>query len=161
MKPAYKLFQASFKFFELLSVYHAFLGNWRMKWCRIQVPGSSCLETWVLYFSNKRIDLLLKLFSRITLFILDPHQGKGVPSFLLSSDQAYVELRVGVKRHACFAYVAKSKTRSKKKQVMQSDQECASLRYFILGGWCMNSFSWTISLLYFSSFILLFFYMLF
>ena len=46
-----------------------------------------------------------------------------LPSFLLSSNQAYVELRIGVKRYACFAYVAKSKTRSKKKQVINLDQD--------------------------------------
>ena len=34
-----------------------------------------------------------------------------------------MELRVGVKRHACFAYVAKSKARSKKKQVINLDQD--------------------------------------
>ena len=46
-----------------------------------------------------------------------------LPSFLLSFNQAYVELRIGVKRHACFACVAKSKTRSKKKQVINPDQD--------------------------------------
>ena len=49
--------------------------------------------------------------------------AKSLPSFLLSFNQAYVELRVGVDRHACFAYVAKSKTRSKKKQVINLDQD--------------------------------------
>ena len=49
--------------------------------------------------------------------------AKSLPSFLLSFNQAYVKLRVGVKRHACFAYVAKSKTRSKKKQVINLDQD--------------------------------------
>ena len=44
-------------------------------------------------------------------------------SFLLRSDQAYVELRVGAKRHVCFAYIAKSKTRSKQERVIQSDQD--------------------------------------
>ena len=34
-----------------------------------------------------------------------------------------MELRVGVERHAFFAYVAKSKTRSKKKQVINLDQD--------------------------------------
>ena len=34
-----------------------------------------------------------------------------------------MELRVGVNRHACFAYVAKSKARSKKKQVINLDQD--------------------------------------
>ena len=34
-----------------------------------------------------------------------------------------MELRVGVKRHACFAYVAESKTRSKKKQLTNLDQD--------------------------------------
>ena len=44
-------------------------------------------------------------------------------SFLLSSNQAYVELMVGEKRHVCFDYIVKSKTRSKQKRVIQSDQE--------------------------------------
>ena len=56
-----------------------------------------------------------------------------------------VTLRVRVKRHACFAYVAKSKTRSKKKQVINLDQDvqvCGDINiFFFLGGWCMNSFS--------------------
>jgi len=34
-----------------------------------------------------------------------------------------VDLKVGVKRHAWFAYVAKSKARSKKKQVINLDQD--------------------------------------
>ena len=34
-----------------------------------------------------------------------------------------MELRIGVKRHACFACVAESKTRSKKKQVINLDQD--------------------------------------
>ena len=46
-----------------------------------------------------------------------------LPSFLLSFNQAYVELRIGVKRHACFACVAKSKSRSKKKRVINLDQD--------------------------------------
>ena len=36
-------------------------------------------------------------------------------SFLLPSNQAYVECRVGIKRHVCFAYIVKSKTRSRQK----------------------------------------------
>ena len=44
-------------------------------------------------------------------------------SFLLSSNQAYVELKVGVKRHVCFTYIVRSKTRSKHKRVIQSDQD--------------------------------------
>ena len=67
-----------------------------------------------------------------------------LPSFLLSFNQAYVELLIGVKRHACFAYVAKSKARSKKKQVINLDQDvqvCGDIHSFFFGGWCMNSFS--------------------
>ena len=68
-----------------------------------------------------------------------------LPSFLLSFNQAYVELRIGVERHACFAYVAKSKSRSKKKQVINLDQDvqvCGDINiFFFLGGRCMNSFS--------------------
>ena len=66
-----------------------------------------------------------------------------MPYFLLSFNQAYVELRVRVKRHACFAYVAKSKIRSKKKQVINLDQDvqvCGAINIFFCG-WCMNSFS--------------------
>ena len=48
-----------------------------------------------------------------------------------------MELRVGVDRHACFAYVAKSKTRSKKKQVINLDQDvqvCGDINIFFVGG---------------------------
>ena len=34
-----------------------------------------------------------------------------------------MELRVGVKRHVCFAYIAKSKSRSKKKLVINLDHD--------------------------------------
>ena len=46
-----------------------------------------------------------------------------------------MELRVGVKRHACFAYVAKSETRSKQKRVIQSDQDVQV---------CANCFWWRV-----------------
>ena len=56
-----------------------------------------------------------------------------------------MELRIGVERLAFFAYVAKSKSRSKKKQVINLDQDvqvCGDINiFFFLGGWCMNSFS--------------------
>ena len=61
--------------------------------------------------------------------------AKLLPSFLLSFNQAYVERRVGVKRHTCFAYVAKSKTRSKKKQVINLEQDvqvCGAINIFFL-----------------------------
>ena len=90
------------------------------------------------------------MFSWITHFVSDPHQSKNVAFFsLLSSNQAYVELRAGVKRHVCFAYIVKSKTRSKQKRVIQSDQNvqvCENI--FFCGGW-MNSFAWSFFLLYF------------
>ena len=60
--------------------------------------------------------------------------AKSLLSFLLSFNQAYVELRVGVKRHACFAYVAKSKTISKQKRVMQSDQDVQVCGFFLAEG---------------------------
>ena len=64
--------------------------------------------------------------------------AKSLPSFLLSFNQAYVELRKGVKRHACFACVAESKTRSKKKRVINLDQDvqvCGDINvYFFLDG---------------------------
>ena len=43
-----------------------------------------------------------------------------------------MELRVGVERHACFASVAKSKTRSKQKLVIQSDQDVQVCGIFFL-----------------------------
>ena len=46
-----------------------------------------------------------------------------------------MELRVGVKRHVCFAYIVKSKIGSKQKRVIQSDQDvhvCVS--FFMEGG---------------------------
>ena len=53
-----------------------------------------------------------------------------LPSFLLSFKQAYVELRIRVKRHACFACVVESKTRSKKKQVINLDQDVVCGYFF-------------------------------
>ena len=50
-----------------------------------------------------------------------------------------MELKVGVERHACFASVAKSKTRSKQKRVIQSDQDvqvCGNICFFLL--WRMD-----------------------
>ena len=65
---------------------------------------------------------------------------KLLPYFLLSSNQVYVELKVGVKRHAFFTYVAKSKTRSKKEHVINLDQDVQVCGFFFfLGGWCMNT----------------------
>jgi hypothetical protein len=64
-----------------------------------------------------------------------PVAAPDIPCILMPCDQAYVELWVGVKSHACFSHVAKSKTRSKKKQVMQFDQEYASVWFS-----CTNSF---------------------
>ena len=67
-----------------------------------------------------------------------------LPSFLLLFNQAYVELRIAVERHACFACVAKSKSRSKKKRVINLDQDvqvCGDIFFFFLGEGCMNSFS--------------------
>jgi hypothetical protein len=65
------------------------------------------------------------------------HQGKVLPSFSPTANQAYVELRVGMKRHTCFSYIAKSKVRSEKKQVMQSDQDVQVCGNFV--DFCMNS----------------------
>ena len=45
-----------------------------------------------------------------------------------------MELRVGVERHACFASVAKSKTRSKQKRVIQSDQDVQVCGFFLVEG---------------------------
>ena len=59
----------------------------------------------------------------ITLFVLYPHQGKDVVVLLLPSTQAYVGLRVGVESHVCLACIAKSKTRSEQKRVIQSNQD--------------------------------------
>ena len=76
--------------------------------------------------------MLLKLTSQITLFVSDPHQGKVLALFSPIIDVAYVELRVGVERHACFASVAKSKIRSKQKRVIQSDQDVQVCGFFLL-----------------------------
>jgi hypothetical protein len=43
--------------------------------------------------------------------------------FSANVNYAYVELGVGMKRHTCFSYVAKSKAGFEKKQLMQSDQD--------------------------------------
>ena len=67
-----------------------------------------------------------------------------LPSFLLPSNQAYVELRVGVKSHVCFAYVVKSKTRSKQKRVIQPDQEVLVCGIFFW--WIVDELHWMIYL---------------
>ena len=64
-------------------------------------------------------------------------KAKLLPSFLLPSNQAYVELRVGAKRHVCFSYIVKSKIKSEQKRVIQSDQEVQVCGYF----WWMKE--WT------------------
>jgi len=75
----------------------------------------------------------------------NPYQGNAMPSFSPTSNKAYVEFRVGIKRHACFSYVAKSKAESKKKQVMQSDQEvqvCGNFWWMEDKLLCMNQLSY-------------------
>ena len=45
-----------------------------------------------------------------------------------------MELRVGAKRHVCFAYIVMSKTGSKQKRVIQSDQDvkvCGNICFFV------------------------------
>ena len=63
-----------------------------------------------------------------------------------------MELRVGAKRHVCFSYVVKSKTRSKQKRVIQPDQEVQVCGIFLVdSGWTplddvslsLYFFSWT------------------
>jgi hypothetical protein len=61
-----------------------------------------------------------------------------MPSYSPTSNQAYVELRVGIKMHTCFSHVAKSKARSRKKQVMQSDQDVQVCGNFV--DFCINSY---------------------
>jgi hypothetical protein len=78
------------------------------------------------------------------------HQGKVMPSFLPTANQASVELKVGMKRHTCFSYIAKSKAGSEKKQVMQSYQDVQVCGNFV--DFCMNS-----SLFFFVRLSLIFF----
>ena len=86
-----------------------------MEQYRIQVPRSSYLETWVFIFEKER-KFCSSNYSLESLFLFQIlTKVKLLPSFLISSNQAYVELRVGVKRHVCFAYIVKPKTRSKQK----------------------------------------------
>ena len=54
-----------------------------------------------------------------------------------------MELRVGVKRHVCFAYIVKSKTRSKQKRVIQSDQDVQVCGNF---WWRVDELLWMIHL---------------
>ena len=114
------------------------VGNWRMERCKIQVPSSSCLETWVFifYFFEKKELSCSSNYSLESLFLFwILTKAKLLPSFLLSSNLAYVELRAGVERHVCFAYIVKSKTRSKQKRVIQSDQDVQVCGNVFFGGW--------------------------
>ena len=114
---------------------------------RIQVPRSSYLENFGFYFFEKERKSCSSNYSLESLFLFQIlTKAMLLPSFLLSFNHAYVELRKGVKRHACFACFAESKTRSKKKQVINLDQDVQVYVYiyiyiFFLGGWCLNSFS--------------------
>ena len=90
---------------------------------------------------------------------------KLLPSFLLPSNHAYVELRVGVKRHVCFAYVVKSKTSSKQKRVIQPDQDVQVCGIFLVdSGWTplddlslsLYIISWTWAIYIFFSFLFFF-----
>ena len=83
-------------------------------------------------FENKSIVLLLKLFSRIIFLFQILNKAKSLPSFLLPSNQVYVELRIGIKRHVCFTYIVKLKTKFKEKQVIQSDQEVQVCGIFLV-----------------------------
>ena len=90
---------------------------------RIQVPRSSCLETRVFIFEKERKSCSSN-YSLESIFLFQIlTKAMLLPSFLLLFNQAYVELRIGVERHACFACVAKSKSRSKKKRVINLDQD--------------------------------------
>ena len=104
---------------------------------RIQVPRSSCLETWVFIFLKKKESLAPQIILSNHSFCFRSTKAMLLPSFHLSFNQAYVELRIGVERHACFAYVAKSKTISKKKQDINLDQDvqvCGYIFFFWVGG---------------------------
>ena len=83
-------------------------------------------------FENKSIVLLLKLFSRIIFLFQILNKAKSLPSFLLPSNQVYVELRIGIKRHVCFTYIVKSKARSMQKRVIQPDQEVPMCEIFLV-----------------------------
>ena len=58
--------------------------------------------------------------------------------FFLPSNQAYVELRVGIKWHVCFAYVIESKTKSKQKRVIQPDQKVQVCGIYIFFLWIVD-----------------------
>ena len=89
------------------------------------------------YFWKQKHSLCSSNYSLESLFLFwILTKAKLLPSFLLPSNQAYVELRVGVRRHVCFSYIVKPKTRSKQKRVIQPDQEVQVCEIFLVdSGW--------------------------
>lgn len=107
----------------------------------IQVQPSEVLQILQVKMSSSSDGTLISLrwFSYLTRAY---GQSLSLNSISLCGVQA------GIRKHTCTAYVAKSKTGSKKKLVMQSDQEVLVCGYMDDG--CMdNSFCMTLSLLYF------------
>ena len=79
-----------------------------------------------------------------------------------------MELRVGEKRHVCFAYIVKSKIESKQKRVIQSDQDvqvCGIVLWRVDELLCMihlsSLFSMDVDYLSLFSFLFFFFLSLF
>lgn len=115
----------------------------------IQVQPSEVLQILQVKMSSSSDGTLISLrwFSYLTRAY---GQSLSLNSISLCGVQA------GIRKHTCTAYVAKSKTGSKKKLVMQSDQEVLVCGYMDDG--CMdNSFCMTLSLLYFKYGLYIFF----
>ena len=129
--------------------YHAVLGDWTKERLRIQAPDSSCLAPGC-FILKQRDSLAPQITLWITLFVLYPHQGKGVVILLLPFIQAYVGLRVGMEGHVCLACIAESKTRSEQKRVIQPDQDVQVCGLFlVIHGW--TPFAWLFLPLLFST----------
>ena len=84
------------------------------------------------FILKQRDSLTPQITLCITLFVLYPHQGNDAAVLLLPSIQAYLELRVGVEGHVCLACIAKSKTGSEQKLVIQPDQDVQVYGIFLV-----------------------------
>jgi len=92
------------------------LPTWKFGFLILKTKTKSCS-------SNYSLESLI-------LNVYNPHQGKVVAFLPYQLIRLHLEPWVVVKRNVCFAYFVKSKSRSKKKQVIHLDQDVRVCGYF-------------------------------
>ena len=85
------------------------------------------------YFWKKKHSLAPQIIlSNLSFLLQYLTKAKLLPSFFLPSNQAYVELRVGIKKHVWVVYIVKSKTRPKQKNKSYNlIKRCKCVEFFL------------------------------